>query len=155
VHNCFTTGSVGCTDPDCCEAVCAIDPFCCDVFWDSICVGEAVDLCDGCGDPDAGNCFVSHSSTFCNDRDCCEAVCAVDPFCCNVSWDGICANEAKQMCCPADLNDDGFVNTLDLLDLIESWGACLGCQADLSGDGTVNTLDLLDLIEQWGPCPPK
>ncbi len=34
---------------------------------------------------------------------CQEAVCATDPFCCSVSWDGVCATEATSICscCPA------------------------------------------------------
>ncbi len=35
----------GCEVPACESVVCDIDSFCCDVFWDSICVGEALDLC--------------------------------------------------------------------------------------------------------------
>jgi len=30
---------------------------------------------------------------------------------------------------------------------------CPGCTGDLNGDGTVNVLDLLDLLGAWGPCP--
>ncbi len=42
---CEANGTPGCDDPECCEIVCAIDPFCCDQNWDSICAGEAADLC--------------------------------------------------------------------------------------------------------------
>jgi hypothetical protein len=39
----------------------------------------------------------------------CEAsICAVDPFCCTASWDGICVNEAESMCpaeCPSCHHD--------------------------------------------------
>jgi hypothetical protein len=53
--------------------------------------------------------------------------------------------------CPADVNNDGVVNVLDLLLLIEQWGQS-GAQADINGDGTVNIQDLLVLIDAWGPC---
>ena len=44
-NECCTAGSgPGCSNPACCEAICAIDPFCCDVEWDSICAGEACAL---------------------------------------------------------------------------------------------------------------
>ena len=43
-------GSPGCSDTDCQNTVCANDSFCCDTAWDSICVEEALDLCD-CGAP--------------------------------------------------------------------------------------------------------
>ncbi|HMN97616.1 MAG TPA: thrombospondin type 3 repeat-containing protein [Phycisphaerales bacterium] len=46
-HGCLTTGGPGCTDLSCCDLVCAIDPFCCDVQWDSICVTGAIELCYG------------------------------------------------------------------------------------------------------------
>jgi len=41
-------GTPGCEDPVCCDAVCNIDPFCCDSQWDSICAGEAAKLCELC-----------------------------------------------------------------------------------------------------------
>jgi len=44
-HDCFSTGVPGCSDPECCAAVCVLDGFCCQVFWDSICVNGAFDLC--------------------------------------------------------------------------------------------------------------
>lgn len=94
-HNCFTTGGPGCTDLACCLAVCAADPFCCNNSWDGLCVNGASKLCDGCGDPDAGDCCTANGTPFCNDRTCCESVCSYDPFCCNNFWDGICADEAR------------------------------------------------------------
>ena len=55
--------------------------------------------------------------------------------------------------CPADLNRDGAVNVLDLLELLGAWGACADeCPADLTRDGVVNVLDLLELLGAWGPC---
>lgn len=56
--------------------------------------------------------------------------------------------------CPADLNDDGFVNVSDLLLLFGVWGECPGCPADLNEDGFVNVSDLLLLFGAWGECPP-
>jgi hypothetical protein len=53
---------------------------------------------------------------------------------------------------PGDLNGDGTVNVLDLLELLGTWGPCppRECPADLNGDGTVNVLDLLILLDNWG-----
>ena len=42
---CIPTGSSGCDDSTCQATVCAIDSFCCQTAWDSICVGEAQELC--------------------------------------------------------------------------------------------------------------
>lgn len=50
-----------------------------------------------------------------------------------------------------DLNDDGVVNVLDLLELIANWGACgPSCPHDLNNDGVVNVFDLLVLLTNWG-----
>ncbi len=51
---CFDNGSPGCDDPECEAIVCDIDPFCCQIAWDGVCVGEAIfacgDLCAGLDD---------------------------------------------------------------------------------------------------------
>ena len=41
--------------------------------------------------PGAGDCCASNGSPGCNDADCCECECAIDPFCCDIEWDGLCA----------------------------------------------------------------
>jgi hypothetical protein len=38
---CVPNGGIGCDNPACQAAVCAIDSFCCNVAWDSICADEA------------------------------------------------------------------------------------------------------------------
>jgi subtilisin family serine protease len=48
-----------------------------------------------------------------------------------------------------DLNNDGFVDGLDLLILLGDWGQT-HTSADLNGDGTVDGLDLLILLGNWG-----
>ncbi|MHC5003326.1 MAG: serine hydrolase [Planctomycetota bacterium] len=42
--------SPGCTSGECCAAVCAVEPFCCTVAWDALCVATAIELC-GLGQP--------------------------------------------------------------------------------------------------------
>ena len=41
----------GCSEQDCCESICEIDPYCCVVAWDAPCRGKALSgdypLCDG------------------------------------------------------------------------------------------------------------
>lgn len=49
---------------------------------------------DGCGGAGTGDCFEPHNTPYCNDEKCCEAICAVDPFCCEVRWDNICVQSA-------------------------------------------------------------
>lgn len=49
------------------------------------------------------DCCVVHPSTGCDDALCEAAVCGVDDYCCDVTWDGICALEAEMFCptlCP-------------------------------------------------------
>ncbi len=48
--------------------------------------------------PASGSCFMQHPTPGCDNAACCEMVCAADPFCCNVQWDTICANEASTAC---------------------------------------------------------
>ncbi|MDY7108721.1 MAG: hypothetical protein SYC29_08795, partial [Planctomycetota bacterium] len=52
--------------------------------------------------------------------------------------------------CPADFDDDGDVDTADLLFLLSAWGTPYG---DIDGDGDTDTADLLALLAAWGECP--
>jgi hypothetical protein len=46
----------------------------------------------------SSNCFYSNGGLGCDDAVCEATVCAIDSFCCDVAWDGICASEAIQLC---------------------------------------------------------
>ncbi len=51
---------------------------------------------------------------------------------------------------PADINGDGKVDVLDLLEVLGAWGECSGeCPADVNGDGVVDVLDLLAVLSAW------
>jgi len=52
--------------------------------------------------------------------------------------------------CPADFDDDGDVDTADLLHLLGAWGTPGG---DVDFDGDTDTADLLALLAAWGQCP--
>jgi len=162
---CFaaTPGEAGCQDFECCNLVCDIDPFCCDTAWDALCAAEAIMICGNCGNEQSGDCFTPNPTPGCYDSDCCAAVCAIDPFCCDVSWDATCAAEAQAMCappCPGDIPfvTPGVVDVSDLLFLLASWGETgpPRPRADLAppplGDNQVNVSDLLELLANWGPC---
>ncbi|MHC4429061.1 MAG: hypothetical protein ACYS0D_10750, partial [Planctomycetota bacterium] len=120
---CAPNGTPGCDDPDCEAIVCAIDPFCCDTEWDGICADEACELCGelcpgcppagACG-PGSGDCFIPNGTPGCDDTECCELICSIDPFCCDVAWDTACANAALTFCvepcdldCPPEALDEG------------------------------------------------
>ncbi len=88
----------GCSDAECCSDICELDPICCTIIWDGTCATEALDLCDPpeCGDFPAGNCCEINFSPSCNDAECCDAVCAIDPVCCDTTWDIECVREAQR-----------------------------------------------------------
>ena len=50
--------------------------------------------------------------------------------------------------CPADFNDDGDLNTLDVLAFLNAWNANEG-RADFNQDGDINTLDVLAFLNAW------
>ena len=60
--------------------------------------------------------------------------------------------------CPSDINGDGVINVLDLIDLLLCFGlpADPPCDAgqDVNGDGSVNVLDLIDLLLVFGTACP-
>ncbi len=105
-HDCFTTGGPGCTDVECCEAVCAAEPSCCTIAWDSGCVLSAEFSCESlpadCPASDH-DCFTT-GDPGCTDLECCEVVCAAEPSCCTIAWDRGCVLSAKFACesLPAD-----------------------------------------------------
>jgi hypothetical protein len=109
---CEANDNKQCDDADCCTLVCeTVDPFCCEIIWDGFCAFMAVQLCTelcGCGGPDTGDCCTDTGNPACEDVDCCAAVCAVNPFCCDVEWDEICAGQAVELCfiCQVPPNDN-------------------------------------------------
>jgi len=55
----------------------------------------------------------------------------------------------------ADFNNDGNVDTTDLVTLVSNLNAVCSdeCVTDLSEDGITDTTDLMLLMQQWGPVP--
>ena len=118
--NCFEVdgnGSPFCEDQACCDQICEVDEFCCDVEWDSLCAAQANFFCgthtpndpEAPTDPPAGpdrcaasifqnSCFAPSFSAGCNDAACCFDVCEIDPFCCEAVWDFGCAELALETC---------------------------------------------------------
>ncbi len=52
--------------------------------------------------------------------------------------------------CFGDFNDDGFVNTADLLALLGEFSCLVECDTDLNGDGIVNSDDMLAFLAVYG-----
>lgn len=103
----------GCSDAECCNAVCDVDRFCCLTQWDSTCAEEAAGICgggfDSCG-PGQGSCTDPFrlATPGCEDEACCNDICAVDPMCCTESWDQVCSlrsAESCQLACGGDTGD--------------------------------------------------
>jgi len=61
-----------------------------------------IDAGGGPGDSDGGDfscCIASPTGApGCQDDECEAMVCEVDPFCCDVAWDGVCADLARDIC---------------------------------------------------------
>jgi hypothetical protein len=105
----------------------------------------------------AGDCFDPNGTPGCEVEDCCSLVCAVDPTCCEMSWDQGCADQAASLCvdpsCPGDTNGDSDVDVEDLVNVLLDWGCTGVCTGDVTVDGKVNVEDLVVVITSWGPCP--
>lgn len=48
--------------------------------------------------PPCGDCLESSGSPGCESGACTDLVCGIDPFCCFTFWDGLCAEEAVELC---------------------------------------------------------
>ena len=52
-----------------------------------------------------------------------------------------------------DINGDGVVNILDLIEVVLAWGPCpappAACAADVDGNGMVDVIDLVELLLNW------
>lgn len=84
----------------------------------------------GCVPIASGDCCAAHGPTGCDDAACEAAICGFDPYCCDASWDGQCADEALTH--PACLDVGGACPCPD-----ESIGDATGpavATGDTSGD---------------------
>jgi hypothetical protein len=50
------------------------------------------------------------------------------------------------------VDNDGFVNFNDLIQVLASWGVCPDCAEDIDASGTVDFNDVLSLLSFWGEC---
>ena len=98
--------NASCADACCCEEVCAADPFCCQVRWDSICASSAADCTGNCG----GGCQTdlnADGATDGNDL-------------------GLLLGAWGPGVSTADFNQDGAVDGNDLGIMLGAWGPCSG-----------------------------
>lgn len=62
----------GCSDPVCCDAVCAVDSFCCSTQWDFACAAQAETMCSSCNVTGAC-CFSTGACQVLSELDCSTA----------------------------------------------------------------------------------
>ncbi len=48
--------------------------------------------------PGSGDCSTDTGTRGCDDVGCCNTTCTVDPYCCDVEWDQLCADESAGLC---------------------------------------------------------
>jgi hypothetical protein len=58
------------------------------------------------------------------------------------------AHEFQGNSCRADFNNDGAVNTIDVIQFLNAWAA-RDPRADFNGDGTINTIDVVQFLNAW------
>lgn len=96
---------VGCADDGVESCVCTVDPYCCEVSWDELCVNHVEDaLCGGCtfgpSSTDFGlDCCEPAKTPGCPDEMASDCVCDADPFCCLVEWDQVCIDTGIEQGC--------------------------------------------------------
>ncbi len=57
--------------------------------------------------------------------------------------------------CPADIDQSGAINGVDLAAILNNWATSGGKQprSDVNGDGIVDGADLAEVLNSWGACP--
>ncbi|MEM6990101.1 MAG: hypothetical protein AAF721_06380 [Myxococcota bacterium] len=93
---CAGNFSPGCSSAPCENAVCAMQPSCCEEEWDDSCGMLAIAECAVC--QNLGDCCVAHESPGCDDLMCAAAVCDFDPFCCDTEWADFCVEDTSFAC---------------------------------------------------------
>ncbi|WP_437288535.1 hypothetical protein [Sorangium sp. So ce406] len=86
--------------------VCAVDPYCCTVAWDSVCVGELESVAGSWAcrmhEGDCSHPLCATGSRCEPEPDtatyCVWEVCAADPYCCTTAWDSVCVGEVGSVC---------------------------------------------------------
>ena len=150
----------GCTVANCAAACSdATDPACGDCQYESGC-SDIFDVCSGLGGgqqtSDSLCCVPSaDDSPGCPEEPGTEAcVCAADPFCCEVTWDPICAESVQnQGCgqCTASVCGDGTCGGTESCESCEE--DCGGC--DSGGWQNVYCFDMLACITDPATCDPS
>ena len=145
------------------QVVCASDP-CVQPTTGACCIGtDCTDLgpaaCAAAGGTSAG------LGTRCSDNGCAAQTCclasgdclALLPATCVAVGGSVestdCASASCSIpACEGDVDNDGFVNFNDLIQVLANWGVCPDCAEDVDASGTVDFNDVLSLLSFWGEC---
>lgn len=93
-----TPGVPGCPNEPLEDCVCMIASECCSSEWNASCADLGTDQCGASCPVMEGDCCQAGRAAGCLDDGCEGEVCAVDPFCCRGTWDGVCADAAAGIC---------------------------------------------------------
>jgi hypothetical protein len=114
-----------------------VDPFCCNVRWDALCVEEVTTVAEISCDPcESHNATGAWAPQLPNRNAIAECVCPDDPFCCDFSWDSLCVSNVENFgcgicpdACPepaAPLNPIPLNGAVDVrTDTLLSWGCTM------------------------------
>lgn len=126
--------SPGPCNPDCPEfdpCLCSGTPYCVCHPCDEQCSPECNPACSQfdpcecatgseCGCADAGSCCQANNTAGCADDACCDAVCAINAFCCDTIWDSVCADLAADVskcgCGPTAPANDNCADAIEVFD---------------------------------------
>ena len=137
---CEPKNEPGCDDPDIMWCVCEMDPFCCEMSWDSLCVDEAQDMCGlDCGGGCEPNCFNKECGA-----DGCDGSCGNCPAGSSCNSGGICVQTCKPDCSGKECGSDGC------------GGSCGLCPDSMAcdNDECITSLTCADVVECLWQCPP-
>src|SRR5262245_24151684 len=105
-HSPCQTGGVlvpGCGPNPCTAWICSVDPYCCGVAWDWICVGEVGSVCQNRCDCSVSNLCSQGNAYYPDACQCTMQLYGVDRYCDETYWDSICVGEVGTVCgitCP-------------------------------------------------------
>jgi hypothetical protein len=118
-------------------------------------------FCGTCYEGGGSDCCIANGTPGCDDPDCEAIVCAVDPFCCDVAWDGICADEAGELCgicIPSMICVDGSDDTPGCAGFTTEVSWCAQNKAEYSilvhGSGSATGDFTLTVSDDGNECTP-
>ena len=143
-----------------------VNNFCCELVPGNIHDCNGNDVPDECEIAVSHNCCEIGHGTGCNDASIETCVCAVDPVCCDETWDRVCVEEVETQGCGTcdivrDCNDNGIPDECeadcnengvpDDCDLASGDSADCNCNEVLD-ECEINTSTVVDCTDASGPC---